>query len=399
MPTPLPARPSLAWLRKRAKSTLKSLRVNDPTATLAKAQLAVAREHGFPSWRALHAAVTRRASPEAQTFPEELVSGFLRLVGRGDLVQVEAQLRAHPGLVNAVGPHPFWGGRPQALHVALETNRPAMVKLLLRHGADVNGVNDDYDGWSPLLITLRPRRRGLRQMLLRRGARIGLVEALAMGDDRLVLKLLAGGRRDLPEGAPNRGSLLMFARTPRAIDRLLELDVSIDQRDRWGATPMDALSRLGPRGRALVRHLMNRGAPADPETFARLNDRAALARLLRNDPSLVRRPGLLKAAVEFGHHRLAAWLLDQGTDPDARSDGQAKETALHSAAWNGDARMVVLLLERGADPTLRDRQHDGTPRDWAETAVQVTNNPACAAVAELLERHHRGFIIASASDS
>jgi ankyrin repeat protein len=384
MPTPLPARPSLAWLRKRAKSTLKSLRANDPKATLAKAQLTVAREHGFPSWRALHAAVTRRAAPEAQSYPEEIVAGFLRLVGRGDQAQVEAHLRAHPGLVNAVGPHPFWGGRPQALHVALETNRPAMVKLLLRNGADINGVNDDYDGWSPLLLTLRPRRRGLRQMLLRRGARIGLIEALAMGDDRRVLRLLSRGRRDLPVVVPNRGSLLMFARTPRAIDRLLELGVSIDQRDRWGATPLEALSRLGPRGKPLVRHLMTRGVPADPAAFARLNDRAALARLLRSDPALVRRPGLLVAAAEFGHHRLVAWLLDRGANPDARSDGQAKETALHSAAWNGDTRMVELLIERGADPTLRDRQHDGTPRDWAETSAEVTNNPACAAVSERL---------------
>ena len=386
MPTPLPARPSLAWLRKRAKSILKSLRANDPKATLAKAQLAVAREHGFPSWRALHAAVTRRVAPDAQAYPEETVAAFLRLVGVGDLTRVEAELHADPGLVNAVGPHPFWGGRPQALHVALETNRPAMVKLLLRHGADVNGLNEEYDGWSPLLITLRPRRSGLRQMLLRRGARIGLVEALAMGDDPRVLRLLSRGRRDLPENVPNRGSLLMFARTPRAIDRLLELGVSIDQRDRWGATPMDALSRLGPRGKPLVRHLMTRGVPADPETCARLNDRAALARLLRTDPSLVRRPGVLLAAVELGHHRLAAWLLDRGADPDARSAGEARETALHSAAWNGDARLVDLLLERGADPALRDRQHDGTPRDWAETAVEVTNNPACSAVAERLAK-------------
>ena len=178
----------------------------------------------------------------------------------------------------------------------------------------------------------------------------------------------------------------MFARTPRAIDRLLALGVSIDQRDRWGATPMDALSRLGPKGKPLVRHLMTRGVPADPEVFARLNDRPALARLLRNDASLARRPGLLKAAVELGHHGLAAWLLDRGADPDARSSGEAQETALHSAAWNGDARMVEVLLERGADPTLRDRQHDGTPREWAETSVQVTNNPACAGVAERLAK-------------
>lgn len=304
-------------------------------------------------------------------------------MGAGDLAKVETQLRAHPGLVNAVGPHPFWGGRPQPLHVAVETNRSDMVKLLLRHGADVDGWNDEYDHWSPLLLTLERRSRGLRQMLLRRGARIGLAEALAMGDDRRTLRLLARG---IPAEAPNHGSFLVFARTPRAIDRLLELGVPADQKDRWGTTPMNALSRMGSRGKRLVRHLMAHGVPADPEAFARLNDRVTLARLLRENPSIIRRPGLLKAAADFGHHRLAAWLLDQGADPSTRAGGLADETALHSAAWNGDARMVDLLLERGADPTVRDRQHDGTPAAWAATAVEVTDNSDCGPVAKRLER-------------
>jgi ankyrin repeat protein len=343
----------------------------------------VAREHGFPSWRALRAAVTLPARPEAATDPEKLVAGFLRAVGAGDLAKVETQLRANPGLVNAVGPHPFWGGRPQALHVAVETNRPDMVKLLLRHGADVDGRNDEYDHWSPLLLTLERRSRGLRQMLLRRGARIGLAEALAMGDDRRSLRLLARG---IPEAAPNHGSFLVFARTPRAIDRLLELGVPVDQTDRWGTTPMNALSRMGPRGKRLVRHLMAHGVPADPEAFARLNDRVTLARLLRENPSITGRPGLLKAAADFGHHSLAAWLIDHGADPSARAGGAADETPLHCAAWSGDSRMVDLLLERGADPTIHDRQHDGTPADWAATAVEVTNNPDCGPVAKRLKR-------------
>jgi hypothetical protein len=48
--------------------------------------------------------------------------------------------------------------------------------------------------------------------------------------------------------------------------------------------------------------------------------------------------------------------------------------------------MVDLLLERGADPTIHDRQHDGTPADWAATAVEVTNNPDCGPVAKRLKR-------------
>src|SRR5438876_716773 len=47
----LPARPNLAYLKKLAKERLRSLRSAKPAANLAEAQLAVARDHGFASWR------------------------------------------------------------------------------------------------------------------------------------------------------------------------------------------------------------------------------------------------------------------------------------------------------------------------------------------------------------
>jgi hypothetical protein len=140
----LPARPDLEWLRKRAKAMLAELRRARSDARLADAQRAVARRYGFASWRALKAHVdgvrARAAAPEPQ--PEDTVARFLRLVGNGDRDGAAAMLSDAPALVNAVGPHPFWGGRPQPLHVAIETRRFEMVQLLLRAGADVNGSND-----------------------------------------------------------------------------------------------------------------------------------------------------------------------------------------------------------------------------------------------------------------
>jgi hypothetical protein len=53
----LPLRANLEWLRKRAKDCLGELRVQRPEATLSQAQLTVAREYGFPSWRQLKAYV------------------------------------------------------------------------------------------------------------------------------------------------------------------------------------------------------------------------------------------------------------------------------------------------------------------------------------------------------
>ena len=49
----LPDPPNLEWLRKKAKSRLAELRAGNAGATLADAQRELAREYGFPSWRAL----------------------------------------------------------------------------------------------------------------------------------------------------------------------------------------------------------------------------------------------------------------------------------------------------------------------------------------------------------
>src|SRR5207237_4413340 len=236
---------------------------------------------------------------------------FLRAVGGGVIETVRAMLAADPALLHATGPHPYWGGRPQALHVAIETGRWAMFSLLLEAGADPNGRNGEYDLWSPLMLALNREREEMRDALLRRGARIGLVEALLMKDDAAVDVLLADG---LPPLVPNQGSILAFARTAHAIDRLLELGAPIDLKDRWGLTPVEAMSRAGEDGGTLVRHMMERGVTPDADAFARLGDQAMLAALAESDPAVARRDAVLLAAVEYRHHDLVRWLLGQGAD-------------------------------------------------------------------------------------
>ena len=56
-PKPIPARPSFEWLRKTAKDRLAALRAEDPVTKLHQAQRIVAREFGFPSWRAMKARI------------------------------------------------------------------------------------------------------------------------------------------------------------------------------------------------------------------------------------------------------------------------------------------------------------------------------------------------------
>jgi ankyrin repeat protein len=111
---------------------------------------------------------------------------------------------------------------------------------------------------------------------------------------------------------------------------------------------------------------------------------ATLAALIAARPEIARSDAVMMGAVDFGHYALVRWLLKHGANVNARADAGSRATALHSAAWNGDLRMVKLLVAAGADVNARDPEHDNTPAGWAEVAIGVTNNPKCQAVAEYL---------------
>jgi hypothetical protein len=144
------------------------------------------------------------------------------------------------------------------------------------------------------------------------------------------------------------------------------------------------MSRLGPRGQSLVRHLIARGVPAAPEEYARLGDRKTLAEMIALDSAIARSEAVVMGAVDFGHVDLVEWLLARGANVNARATAKSRHTALHSAAWNGDLPMVRLLVAAGADLSARDEEHDGTALGWAEVAIDVTNNPRCREVVEYL---------------
>ena len=66
----------------------------------------------------------------------------------------------------------------------------------------------------------------------------------------------------------------------------------------------------------------------------------------------------------------AEWLLDHGANPDLRHDFGGSEhgigaVAMHLAAQYSSLRCLRLLLERGADATIKDAAHGGTPLGWA----------------------------------
>jgi hypothetical protein len=83
MSLPLPDRPSLEHLRHEAKQRLRHMRTRDPRARLADAQLLVARDYGFASWRQLKVVVDDQA--RARVF---------EAARRGDLSAVRRALEA-----------------------------------------------------------------------------------------------------------------------------------------------------------------------------------------------------------------------------------------------------------------------------------------------------------------
>jgi ankyrin repeat protein len=133
---------------------------------------------------------------------------------------------------------------------------------------------------------------------------------------------------------------------------------------------------------ALIVH----GAPVDIWTAAVRGDGGRLTELLADDPDLVRAVSAdgwmpLHLAAYFGQVEAIELLLDVGTEVDARSTNELRNTPLHAAVASGERGRpaAVLLVERGAD--VNATQHGG----WTALHAAAQNGDAALA-ALLLER-------------
>ncbi|MGP3955890.1 ankyrin repeat domain-containing protein [Nonomuraea sp. 3N208] len=78
--------------------------------------------------------------------------------------------------------------------------------------------------------------------------------------------------------------------------------------------------------------------------------------------ALARYPELINTAA--GQRKPAAVRLLAGLGFDVNH--RRRSTPLHDAAWNDDVETARTLIELGADPTIKDTEHDSTPLGWAE---------------------------------
>ena len=186
----LPDRPSLEYLKKLAKDRLPELRRVNPAARLADAQLAVAREHGFTSWRALRARLDRAP----RIAPSDRVSELFDAITRGDEGIVGRLLDADPGLANA---RDALGQTP--LLAAVDANRAGLVPVLLSRGADP-GRAYAQSAHTPLSWAVTAESFDAARALVRAGVEPDLFCAAGLGDVERIRAFFG------PDGRPKAGA-------------------------------------------------------------------------------------------------------------------------------------------------------------------------------------------------
>jgi ankyrin repeat protein len=358
-------RPHLDWYRKAAKRRLDELRQNNPQAKLADAQLSVARERGFSSWRALNAHMTSAAAQ---------LPSFFESIRAGDFPRFERMLNQFPQLLTLKDEH-----GQSALNLAVEHDDRAMTRILLERGASYNDKHGD-SGHSALSWALTVRSFHAADALVRGGVEPDLFCAAGLGDVARI-RAFFDDAGHLKPGASKTGS------------------------SRWGTdgkrlpvpppTPRevisDALYLASRNGQVeAVRELLAHdpdvmfkaflGAPPLHWSYFGYEPRVAdLLMAAGADPSW-RDPIYRCTARAFGICVAASWgilhLIQKQAmaDPTLINIYEGRGTPLHEAARAGQARAVQLLLQHGADPTARD--DDGfTPLDLArrENRSQVVS--------------------------
>jgi len=343
----LPSNPNLAHLKYQAKDLLKAHAARNPEVaqrlrefhprsaratdvaifdahlSLSDAQLAIARESGFPSWARLKRHIEKPTLADHLDLPhhERIEDTTFRravdLLDAGDVAGLRAHLKHHPNLVwqRVV----FEGGNYFRNPTLLEFSAENPV----RHGRLPGNILE------------------VVKVILDAG-----VEPAALNE---TLMLVATG--SVPRECRVQGAF---------IDLLCDHGADPD-RAIHAAAVLDELES--------VNVLIRRGARIDLPVAAALG-RIEDARRSLPEANPEDRHLALSVASDYGHVEIVRLLLDAGEDPDRYNPvgGHSHTTPLHQAAGAGHEEVVHLLVERGARLDLKDVLWQGTPADWARHA-------------------------------
>jgi ankyrin repeat protein len=277
----LPDRASYEFLRKLAKDRLTALRTSKPETKLATAQLAIAHEYGFSSWQALKAELDRRRAPNVAEFVQACttgdVDGLRKLLKKDPSLARERVASGSTGLHLAVR-HPAMiqvllqhgadpnvrdvGDNASPLHLAAAQGNLESVRILLDAGADVHGAGDlhkgDVIGWAA-----RKGNERVVDLLVERGARHHIFSAMALTDQSLVERLV----EENPDCLFRRRSRFECGQTPLhaafappdglgflagepdypTLALLIELGADLEAPDDKGRTPLEVAMLRGDR--------------------------------------------------------------------------------------------------------------------------------------------------------
>jgi ankyrin repeat protein len=306
----------MGQLRRQAKELLRAAAAGDEQAMaristvsdridLSSAQLVIARAYGFASWPKLRLEVERR----------EILDG-------GDHRRLADLLAEQPGLATTAMEH--WSDHPLG-------PSPLSYLAMLRYDT-ARGVWRDVPGTGPMA-----------QLLVDTGAPVNgqpgdtetpLITAASYGDAEVARVLIAAGADLEATAAPNAGGVP-------------------------GGTPLLHAAVFGMT--EVLDLLVAAGARIDGiEMAAAAGDLGDW--LTADTPEDAQIRALVMAA---DHQRLLVIdrLIAAGTPVDA-TDPAFGRHPLRTAATNGRPESVARLLEHGADPNLRDPEHDWTPLEW-----------------------------------
>jgi Ankyrin repeats (3 copies) len=290
---------------------------------LSDAQLAIARESGFPSWARLKRHIEKPTLSDELRLPhhERIEDATFRrgveLLDAGDVEGLRAHLRQHPNLVH----HRvvFEGGN--------YFQNPTLLEFIAENPVRRGTLPKDIVEVAKVILDAGPRQAALNEALM----------------------LVATGS------------------VPRECRMQLPLiDLLCDR----GADPNSAIHATALHGEfEAVNALIGRGARIDLPVAAALGGVDDSRRLLPGASSQDRHLALTLAA-NSGHVEIVRLLLDAGEDPNRYNPvgGHSHTTPLHQAAGAGHAEVVRLLVERGARLDLKDVLWHSAPAGWARHA-------------------------------